>query len=116
MKLLVIEDDPKIRAYIEKGLKEAGHTIDTAEDGEIGLHLAANEKYDVMVIDRMLPKVDGLTIIRRFSDRQGYRGGIRQGCSGHLRMGRGRPRTLRKAFHWWIKESGRAVENRSCTV
>lgn len=64
MKLLIIEDDPKIRTYIQKGLKEAGHAVDVAEDGEIGLHLASNEKYDVLVIDRMLPKIDGLTIIK----------------------------------------------------
>ena len=64
MKLLVIEDEPKIRAYIEKGLKESGHTVDTAADGELGLYLATHEKYDVLVIDRMLPKIDGLTIIK----------------------------------------------------
>ena len=64
MKILVIEDDPKIRKYVEKGLKEAGHVVDVAEDGENGLHLAINEKYDVLVIDRMLPKIDGLAIIR----------------------------------------------------
>ncbi len=64
MKILVIEDDPKIRNYVEKGLKEAGHVVDVAEDGENGLHLAINEKYDVLVIDRMLPKIDGLAIIR----------------------------------------------------
>jgi two-component system OmpR family response regulator len=64
MKVLVIEDDPKIGAYIEKGLKEASHTVDRAEDGESGLHLASTEKYDVIVIDRMLPKMDGLSIIR----------------------------------------------------
>ncbi len=64
MKILVIEDDRKIGTYIEKGLKEAGHTIDKAEDGESGLHLASTEKYDVLVIDRMLPKIDGLSIIK----------------------------------------------------
>lgn len=64
MKILIVEDDAKIRAYVEKGLREAGHAIDLAEDGETGLHLAANEKYDVIIIDRMLPKLDGLSIIR----------------------------------------------------
>lgn len=64
MKILIIEDDAKIRAYVEKGLKEAGHTVDTAEDGETGLHLASCEKYDVLIIDRMLPKMDGLAIIK----------------------------------------------------
>ena len=64
MRILVIEDDQKIRAYIEKGLTEAGHIVDVASDGETGLHLAVHEKYDVLVVDRMLPKVDGLFIIR----------------------------------------------------
>lgn len=64
MRLLIIEDDPKIRAYIEKGMKEAGHVVDVAEEGEAGLHLATSEKYDVLIVDRMLPKMDGLSIIR----------------------------------------------------
>ncbi len=64
MKILLIEDDPKIRAYIQKGLKEAAHAVDVAEDGEAGLHLATTEKYDVLIIDRMLPKLDGLSVIR----------------------------------------------------
>ena len=64
MRILIIEDDPKILAYIRKGLTESGHTVDTATDGENGLHLASTENYDVMVIDRMLPKLDGLSIVR----------------------------------------------------
>jgi len=64
MKVLIIEDDAKIRAYIEKGLKEAGHATDLATDGEAGQHLASTEKYDVLIIDRMLPKLDGLSIIK----------------------------------------------------
>ncbi|MFV3130479.1 response regulator transcription factor [Niveispirillum sp. KHB5.9] len=64
MRILIIEDDPKISAYIGKGLKEAGHAIDLAEDGETGLHLASTEKYDVLIVDRMVPKLDGLSIVR----------------------------------------------------
>lgn len=64
MKILIIEDDHKIRDYIEKGMKEAGHTVDIAEDGETGLHLASTEKYDALIVDRMLPKMDGLSIVR----------------------------------------------------
>lgn len=64
MRILVIEDDPKISAYIQKGLKEAGHAVDIATDGENGLFLASNEPYDVLVVDRMLPKLDGLSIIK----------------------------------------------------
>ncbi len=64
MRILVIEDDAKIRAYIENGLKEAGHAVDLAAEGETGLHLATTEKYDVLIVDRMLPKLDGLSIVK----------------------------------------------------
>jgi two-component system, OmpR family, response regulator len=64
MRILLIDDDAKITAYLKKGLHEAGHTTDTAADGETGLHLATTEKYDVIIIDRMLPKIDGLTVLR----------------------------------------------------
>lgn len=64
MRLLIIEDDVKIAAYIHKGLKEAGHTVDHAHDGEEGLFLAQSECYDVLVVDRMLPKIDGLSVIK----------------------------------------------------
>ncbi len=64
MRILVIEDDSQVLAYICKGLQEAGHTVDKAADGKDGLFLATTEKYDVIVIDRMLPAVDGLTIIK----------------------------------------------------
>lgn len=64
MRILLIEDDLKILSYVKKGLKEAGHTVDVASNGEDGLHLAISEQYDVLVVDRMLPKMDGLSIIR----------------------------------------------------
>lgn len=64
MKILIIEDDEKIRTYIHKGLKESGHAVDVAADGEMGLHLATTEKYDVIIVDRMLPKIDGISIVR----------------------------------------------------
>ena len=64
MRILIIEDDPKVLAYIQKGLKEAGHSVDCATDGEEGLYLAGAERYDVIVVDRMLPKLDGLSLIK----------------------------------------------------
>ena len=64
MRILVIEDDTEVLAFIVKGLSEQGHTVDKAADGKSGLLLATAEDYDVMVIDRMLPEIDGLTIIR----------------------------------------------------
>lgn len=64
MRILVIEDDKDVSTYIAKGLTQEGHNVDTALTGKDGLFLATTENYDVMVIDRMLPGLDGLTIIR----------------------------------------------------
>jgi len=64
MRVLVIEDDRELASYLAKGLKEAGHTSDHAADGKDGLLLAASEPYDAIVVDRMLPGLDGLSIIR----------------------------------------------------
>lgn len=64
MRILVIEDDKDVSSYIGKGMKEAGHTVDTASNGKDGLFLATTEDYDAMIVDRMLPELDGLTIIK----------------------------------------------------
>jgi two-component system OmpR family response regulator len=64
MRILLIEDDPKIQAYLRKGLTESGHAVDASSDGENGLYLASHENYDVLIIDRMLPKLDGITVIK----------------------------------------------------
>ena len=64
MKILVIEDDAETAAYVANGLKEHGHTVDLAAAGRDGLFLAASEPYDVIIIDRMLPEIDGLSIVK----------------------------------------------------
>ncbi|PWJ85306.1 two-component system OmpR family response regulator [Pseudaminobacter salicylatoxidans] len=63
MKILVIEDDREAAEYLEKALEEAGHTAHVAGDGETGFALAESSDYDVMIIDRMLPRRDGLSVI-----------------------------------------------------
>lgn len=63
MRILIIEDDAEAAAYLAKGLKELGHTADQAGDGEIGLEMATSSSYDVLIVDRMLPKRDGLSVI-----------------------------------------------------
>lgn len=63
MKLLVIEDDREAASFIERGLTEAGHTVHLSADGETGLHLAETGDYEVIIVDRMLPRLDGLSII-----------------------------------------------------
>jgi two-component system OmpR family response regulator len=64
MKILVIEDDDDAANYVMKGLTQLGHVVDRAADGRGGLFLAASEKYDVLIVDRMLPGLDGLTIVK----------------------------------------------------
>jgi two-component system OmpR family response regulator len=63
MKVLVIEDDSDVAAFVVKGLREAGHTVEHAATGPDGLFLAVTESYDAMIVDRMLPGVPGLTIV-----------------------------------------------------
>ncbi|MBD3847350.1 MULTISPECIES: response regulator transcription factor [Bosea] len=64
MKILVIEDDIETGAYVKGGLEEQGHVVDLAANGRDGLFLAAGETYDIMIIDRMLPGLDGLGIVK----------------------------------------------------
>jgi two-component system OmpR family response regulator len=63
MRLLLVEDDSKIAFFVAKGFREAGFAVDIAEDGEQGLALAQAQVYDAAVLDIMLPKMDGLTLI-----------------------------------------------------
>ena len=64
MKLLVVEDDAETAAYVVNGLHEHGHLVDHASDGRDGLFLVAENAYDVMIVDRMLPGLDGLSMVR----------------------------------------------------
>jgi two-component system OmpR family response regulator len=64
LKVLLVEDNERVSRFVVKGLQEAGHTADHADNGREGLFLAASEPYDVIIMDRMLPgKIDGLAII-----------------------------------------------------
>lgn len=64
MRILLIEDDVDTAAYLAKGLDECGHTVHSAVDGRDGLFMALEEGYEALVVDRMLPGMDGLTVIR----------------------------------------------------
>jgi len=63
MRILVVEDDMEAQRYLVQGLKESGHVVDEASDGETGLSLSLSRSYDVAIIDRMLPKMDGLKVV-----------------------------------------------------
>ena len=63
MRILVVEDDLEAQRYLVQGLKESGHVVDEASDGETGLAQALSRPYDVAIVDRMLPKLDGLKVV-----------------------------------------------------
>jgi two-component system OmpR family response regulator len=63
VRILVIEDDTAVAAYIRKGLDALGYTVDIADNGKDGLFLATSETYDALIVDRMLPQIDGLTLV-----------------------------------------------------
>lgn len=65
MRLLLVEDDLKIASFILKGMKAEGYAVDHASDGEQGLHMAVTEPYDAAIMDLMLPKLDGLSVIEK---------------------------------------------------
>jgi two-component system OmpR family response regulator len=64
MRILVIEDDEQTASYLRKGLKESGHAVDWSKDGRDGLYMATSEPYDLLIVDRMLPGIDGLSIVK----------------------------------------------------
>ena len=65
MRILLVEDDSSIASFILQGLSQAGYAVDHATDGEQGLHMALTESYDTAIVDIMLPKIDGLTLIEK---------------------------------------------------
>jgi two-component system, OmpR family, response regulator len=63
-RILIVEDDPETSAYLRKGLSESGYTTETASSGRDGLFLATGNDFDVILLDRMLPELDGLSILK----------------------------------------------------
>jgi two-component system OmpR family response regulator len=68
MRILIVEDDNTIAHFIEKGLQEEGFAVDHVANGEDGLHMALTEPYDAAILDIMLPKLDGLTVLQRMRE------------------------------------------------
>lgn len=65
MRILVVEDERKVASFIRKGLKEEGYAVDVAEDGEKGDFLAATNDYDLILLDVLLPKIDGISLLKK---------------------------------------------------
>lgn len=70
MRILVVEDEKKIADFVKRGLKEEGYAVDVAYDGQEGLFLAKTNAYDLILLDLMLPKVDGITVCRTLKERK----------------------------------------------
>jgi two-component system, OmpR family, response regulator len=70
MRILLIEDDVKISSFVIKGLKESGFVVQHAQDGEAGLHMVLTEPFDAAIVDIMLPKRDGLSVIEEMRRRK----------------------------------------------
>ena len=71
MRILVIEDDAEAAAYVARGLRESGHVADHAADGETGLAMAEAGGYDALIVDRMLPRLDGLSLVEKLRQEGG---------------------------------------------
>ena len=69
MRLLVVEDEPNIASYVRRGLEESGHAVDSASGGGEALDWAATVDYDLIILDIMLPEIDGLEVCRRLRQR-----------------------------------------------
>lgn len=69
MRILVVEDEKKIADFMRNGLKEEGYAVDVAYDGEEGHYLASMHEYDLIILDLMLPKMDGLTVCRKLREK-----------------------------------------------
>lgn len=70
MKLLLIEDSRRLQASVGRGLRKAGYVVDATGDGEEGLWMVESNEYDVVILDLMLPKLDGLSLLRRVRDEE----------------------------------------------
>jgi DNA-binding response OmpR family regulator len=70
--ILVVEDEVNVSSFIKKGLEEEGHSIEVAFDGAMGLSLACSKEYDVIVLDVVLPQLNGLEVCKRYRSNQGY--------------------------------------------
>src|SRR5438067_1072648 len=69
MRVLVVEDEPGIARFVRQGLAEAGYAVDVAQDGQAGLDYALSTEYDALVVDILLPKLDGLRLLRALRER-----------------------------------------------
>lgn len=70
MRILIVEDEKKVAGFVRKGLEEETYAVDVAYDGEEGFHLASMNQYDMIILDLMLPKMEGLEVLTRLRDKK----------------------------------------------
>lgn len=70
MRILIVEDEKKVAAFIKKGLEEETYAVDVAYDGEDGLHMGLENQYDLIILDLMLPIIDGLNVLSRLREKK----------------------------------------------
>ncbi len=70
MRILIVEDEKKVAAFIKKGLEEETYAVDVAYDGEDGLHMGLENQYDLIILDLMLPVIDGLNVLSRLREKK----------------------------------------------
>ena len=70
MKILIVEDEKKVSDFVRKGLQEEGYVVDTSHNGEDGLRMAADGVYDLVILDIYLPKLDGLTVLKKLREKK----------------------------------------------
>ncbi|OPY61894.1 MAG: Transcriptional activator protein CzcR [Syntrophorhabdaceae bacterium PtaU1.Bin034] len=68
MKILIVEDEKKVASFVRKGLQEEGYSVDMAHNGEDGLHLASDASYDLIILDIYLPKLDGISVLKKLRE------------------------------------------------
>ena len=128
MRLLIVEDDDRTGSYLARGLSESGHIVDRAADGELGLALASEGIYDALVVDRRLPAMDGLTLIRRLRQRDTITPilvlsaiggtadrieGMRAGCDDYLAKPYAFAEVLAR-LEALVRRADRALDRRCC--
>src|SRR5262245_2580833 len=72
MKILVVEDEHRIATTLKKGLEQERYVVDVAYTGDEGFDLASNEDYDLLILDRMLPEMDGITICKKLREKNNH--------------------------------------------
>ena len=70
MRILIVEDEPRVATFLNKALTDEGYTIEVASDGEVGQQMALRTQYDLIVLDWLLPKIDGVTVCRTIRESQ----------------------------------------------